>query len=279
MVKGIGYGNWEEDERIQYGVTEWLGTEISIESLKDFVDKPDLIIHCAGSAVVGESFNNPYIDFQANVSPTLNVLEYIRLYSPHTRLVYPSSAGVYGKAAALPISEESQLNPVSPYGFHKKIAEELCFSYAKNYGLSISIVRLFSVYGDGLRKQIFWDACLKASKGNSEFFGTGEETRDFIHIDDVTRLLYIAGENAQPRVYLINGGSGIQVKIRDVLSQLFTELKCNKEIVFNLVYRAGDPMHYQADISKANLLGWYPKINLEQGIKKYAEWFIKETTE
>lgn len=278
MVKGMGYGNWEEDERIQYGVTEWLETEINIESLKDFVDKPDLIVHCAGSAVVGESFNNPYIDFQANVSTTLNVLEYIRLYSPHTRLVYPSSAGVYGKAAELPISEDSQLNPVSPYGFHKKIAEELCLSYAKNYGLSISIVRLFSVYGDGLKKQIFWDACLKASKGNSEFFGTGEETRDFIHIDDVTRLLYIAGENAEQGVCLINGGFGIQVKIRDVLSQLFKELKCNKDIVFNSVYRAGDPMHYQADITKANLLGWYPNVNLEQGIKKYVEWFIKETT-
>ena len=274
----MGYGNWEEDERIQYGVTEWLETEINIESLKDFVDKPDLIVHCAGSAVVGESFNNPYIDFQANVSTTLNVLEYIRLYSPHTRLVYPSSAGVYGKAAKLPISEDSQLNPVSPYGFHKKIAEELCLSYAKNYGLSISIVRLFSVYGDGLRKQIFWDACLKASKGNSEFFGTGEETRDFIHIDDVTRLLYIAGENAEQGVCLINGGSGIQIKIRDILSQLFTELKCNKDIVFNSVYRAGDPMHYQADITKANLLGWYPKVSLDQGIKKYVEWFIKETT-
>ena len=278
IVTGIGCGNWTTDEWRYWGLTSWLETEINLNSLMDCAQKPDLIIHCAGSAMVGVSLTEPYVDFNSNVTTTLDVLEYIRVYSPHTRLVYPSSAAVYGTVETLPISENSVLNPVSPYGFHKKIAEELCLSYAKNYSIPISIVRLFSVYGAGLRKQLFWDACLKAHSGIYEFFGTGNETRDFICVKDVAELLYFAGKNVSPEVLIINGGSGIQVKVKDLIAQLFVELKCNKDPVFNLIQRIGDPMHYQADITKATLLGWFPKVSFDQGINNYVNWF-EETTQ
>src|SRR3990167_1898942 len=99
-------------------------------------------------------------------------------------LVYHSSATVYGLAKQLPISEDATLRPISPYGVYKSMAEQLCQVYDNYYQLSIAVVRLFSIYGAGLQMQLLLDGCNKLCMGQAEFFGTGEEIRDCLHVID-----------------------------------------------------------------------------------------------
>lgn len=273
VVVGMGYGTWDEPEWKRWGLHQWIQSDISINALKANIEDPYMIIHCAGAGSVGVSFDRPLDDYNNNVGTLLNVLEFVRLYFPDTKITYPSSGAVYGSARHLPVIEEADLNPVSPYGFNKKIAEDLCRSYAFNYNLSIAVVRLFSIYGAGLEKQVLWDACEKARQDNPVFFGTGNESRDFIHVDDAAELLYLAAEKASSKCPVFNGGAGVNVKIRDIVEKLYYFLDYKKSPCFSEQQRDGDPLHYQADISKAYALGWQPQIDLDTGINDYVNWY------
>jgi UDP-glucose 4-epimerase len=273
-VIGIGYGEWEEEEFSEWGIAEWYSSAVSVQSLSIIEQKPDLIVHCAGSGSVGFSLNNPMEDFQMTVDSTLAVLEFMRLYCPNTRLIFPSSASVYGEKDDVPIKEDEIRNPVSPYGFHKMIAEELCFSYAKNFGTIVSIVRLFSVYGLGLQKQILWDACNKINQAEKEvvFFGSGNETRDLIHINDVAQLFFILAKS-QNVFEILNGAAGQQVQIIEILNILLEAYGKQLKIVFNNILKEGDPKFYWADVSIAKALGWNSRTSLDEGIREYVANF------
>ena len=108
---------------------------------------------------LGASIANPYEDFTRTVATTAELLEWMRLGARNARLVSVSSAAVYGAGHTGPIREEQALLPFSPYGYHKLMMENLCLSYAANYGLAVMVVRLFSVYGSWLKKQVLWDMC------------------------------------------------------------------------------------------------------------------------
>ncbi len=274
-VIGLGHGLFSKEEKLEWGISRWYESDISVENLKKFGGQPDVIIHCAGSGSVGFSLSDPLNDFRRTVESTIHVLEFVRLFAPDARIVYPSSAGVYGVAEKLPISEESPLRPVSPYGVHKKIAEDLCRSYAGNFGSSVAIVRLFSVYGAGLRKQLLWDTCRKISRGEREFFGTGEETRDWLHVKDASELLFIAWNKASLKCPVVNGGSGSGITVKEVLSEIFRHFNRTDSPIFTGVTRSGDPLHYMADIKKAGEWGWKPKTDWREGVREYVEWFKK----
>jgi len=164
-----------------------------------------------------------------------------------------------GQKEDAPIKESDFLAPVSPYGLHKKIVEELCEEYSKKYNINISIARLFSVYGEGLQKQLLWDACKKIynSKGNIVFFGTGLEKRDWIHVSDIAELFLILAQS-ENKFEIVNGGSGIGVTIKDVITKLLIAFQKNKEIIFNSISKEGDPKFYTADIEKVKNIGWNP---------------------
>lgn len=273
VVIGMGHGTWAEAEWKTWGCSQWHSTGITLDALVAHAGQPDLIVHCAGSSTVGFSLAHPYQDFERTVCTLAAVLEFVRLHAPRSRVVYPSSAGVYGAAAVLPIAETAALFPASPYGVHKKMAEELCASYAKSFGVAVAIVRLFSAYGPGLRKQLLWDACTKISKGETHFFGTGEETRDWLHVNDAARLLVMAGAQATTTCPVVNGGAGTRVPVRDVLTILCTALGCASQPSFSGTVRAGDPPHHQADIQRALNWGWQPGVALPEGLLEYAQWF------
>ena len=136
----------------------------NIESTSAILEsfEPDLIIHCAGSADVGKSVENPNLDFDSNVKLTHSLLFCMKKANLNkTRFVFLSSAGVYGNPFELPIKEESLLCPLSPYALHKVMCEDICKYFIKEHGFNIKIARIFSAYGDGLRKQIFWDMNIK----------------------------------------------------------------------------------------------------------------------
>lgn len=275
VVVGIGHGSWSREEWRQWGISEWHSTDITTDALLTYGGSPDVIVHCAGSGSVGFSMTHPRQDFQRTVEATVAVLEFARLHAPKARVVYPSSAGVYGVAEKLPIAESDLLLPVSPYGVHKKISEEMCCSYARHFGLSVAIVRLFSVYGIGLRKQLLWDACMKISDGGNGFFGSGMETRDWLHITDAASLLFAASERASTECPIVNGGSGQGVSVREVLCELFDSFGRSDSPQFSGAVRSGDPVHYIADINLLRSWGWQPRMQWREGVRNYADWFKK----
>lgn len=270
---GIGHGNISPEECETIGLKFWLEAEITVDTLKALNQKFDLIFHCAGSGSVGFSIENPYEDFKKTVDGTLEVLEYLRLYNPDAQLIYPSSPAVQGEHPDAPIKEEYVGKPASPYGYHKKIAEDLCRSYSEKYALSVKIIRLFSVYGNGLQKQLLWDAYQKLTlpREQVEFWGTGTETRDFIHISDVLSLIDIIIAQKE-HFMIINGASGIKHTVAEVITLIRNNLLPACSISFNNQVNIGNPIYYWADMTHLNRLNWKPKISFEEGVQNYIDW-------
>ena len=277
QVVGIGHGDWTEETWREWGLSAWYELDVTLASLVAHVGTPDLVVHCAGSSAVGFSIENPAQDFDRTVRTTVEVLEYLRTCAPETALVYPSSAAVYGRAAKLPTSEESPLVPISPYGVHKKMAEDLCRSYGQSFGVRVAILRLFSAYGIELRKQLLWDACRKADSGDCRFAGSGRETRDWVNAEDIARLLLVAGDHAGPHAPIANGATGNEVSIETILGVLFEALGTSNRPKFTGSARPGDPERYAGDPSRALAWGWAPQRTWQEGVREYARWFRQIT--
>lgn len=261
----------------QFGIDKWAESDITVSVLRYLNTKFSLIIHCAGSGSVSYSYMYPEEDFKKTVVTTLAVLEYMRLYNKDAHLIYPSSGAVYGNVADKPIPETHRCQPVSPYGFHKKITEDLCESYAKNFALHTTIIRFFSLYGIGLKKQLLWDACSKLSSKKKiiEFFGTGKETRDGINIQDALHLIHIVSK-IKNTFAIFNGGSGVKYTTVDIVQLIYNEFSKNQIIRFNEIAKIGDPPYNHADITKAKKMHWKPHILLHKGIKEYVQWFKEQ---
>lgn len=272
-VIGIGHGDWTPDAWHRWGLSAWHELDVTLASLVAHAGAPDVLVHCAGSSTVGFSYENPKQDFERTVVTTAEVLEYLRTCAPDTALVYPSSAAVYGNAATLPISEDDPVDPISPYGVHKKIAEDLCRSYSGGFGLRVAIVRIFSAYGVELRKQLLWDACRKALNGESQFAGTGRETRDWVNAADVAQLLLTAGERAVAGGTTVNCASGIEVSVERILTVLLDALGSGRTPEFTGSVRAGDPPRLVGDPTRAMAWGWAPQRDWQEGVREYAGWF------
>ena len=132
-VLAMGHGNWLRSDWRNWGVSDWHVADISLESLMTYGGEPNLIFHCAGSGSVAYSVTNPYQDFQRSVSTTLAILEYARLHVPSAKIVIPSSAAVYGYARKFPTLEGDPIAPMSPYGVHKVLSEQICRSYCSQF--------------------------------------------------------------------------------------------------------------------------------------------------
>jgi len=275
-VVGIGHGTWLRDEWREWGLREWHMADVSIEALLTYAGEPEILIQCAGSGSVAFSMTHPAQDFRRSVDSTLAALDFVRLHAPECRIVLPSSAAVYGTAEQMPIRIDDPLRPESPYGVHKTIAEDLCRSYARTFGVRAAIVRLFSVYGVGLRKQLLWDACTKLTQGEARFAGTGEELRDWLDVQDAASLLVTAAGYASAECPLVNGGCGTAASVRTIVEGLRRELGTAAEPVFSGTRRGGDPIGYEADITEALAWGWRPERTLADGLAAYAAWFIAE---
>ena len=223
-VLGIGHGEWSREEWELWGLSEWRCADVTLQTLRQYAGQPTAIVHCAGGGSVPFSIEDPLADFERTVETTAHVLEYVRTSAPSCRVVYPSSASVYGTVKTVPIREDCPAAPISQYGTHKLMAEQMVTSYCRQFGTSAAIVRLFSVYGCGLRKQLLWDACRKFANNDSTFMGTGDEVRDWLHVEDAATLLMAAAEHASPECPTVNGGSGQGVTVRDVLVRLGSSL-------------------------------------------------------
>lgn len=233
----------------------------------------DLCINCSGAASVPDSLTNPLRDFTLNTYNVVKLLEAIRLGQSSCKFINLSSAAVYGNPAQIPIREEHVPKPISPYGIHKLQAEQICKMYFDIYKVPTCSLRIFSAYGNGLKKQLFWDVFKKASKGNVlDMFGTGDETRDFIHIDDVVRAIQITASHAGFTGEIVNIANGQEVKIKDAVETFLSFFKEQKSARFNSLVKEGDPLNWQADISNLQTMGYAPSVSLQKGLENYYLW-------
>ncbi|QQE09054.1 NAD-dependent epimerase/dehydratase family protein [Cupriavidus sp. ISTL7] len=253
----------------------WHRANVALESLERLEIEPDLLVHCAGSGSVSASLRDPFGDHARTVDSTAAVLEYVRRHCPNTPVVYPSSAAVYGDAAHCPAREGGTvpLRPASPYGAHKLMAEQLCASYGAHFGVPVAVVRFFSLYGEGQRKQLLWDACRKIRQRDDLYGGTGEESRDWLHAEDAARLVAAVAPHASPACAIYNGASGTATTVRQVLALLYRELAPARHPRFSREARHGDPCDQRADIGHTLSTGWAPQIRLEEGVQRFARWF------
>ncbi len=236
----------------------------------------DVCINASGSGSVPYSLAQTPGDFDDNTASVMKVLDVIRKVRPSCRYVHISSAAVYGSPKQLPIKETDMITPVSPYGFHKWMSEIICREYHQIYALPAAVIRPFSVYGAQLRKQLLWDICCRLQKEDTiHLFGTGNETRDFIHIEDLASLVDLVVEKSPFDCNIYNAGSGSETSIRQVADTVVAQFKGEKSVIFSGEMRAGDPLNWKADISTVSALGFAPAVPLEDGIKSYIEWFRK----
>ena len=277
VVDGLGHGDWQAAERAKWGLASWTEADIDLPALERAVADglPSVVIHCAGSGAVSHSYAAPIADYQRTVDSTAAVLELARRRGACIRrVVVASSAAIYGDQGEVDLNESATRSPISPYGFHKRMAEDLCDSYARFFDVRVSIVRLFSVYGEGLRKQLLWDACTKFARRERRFFGTGNELRDWIHVEDAATLLAAAASVPDQANLEIYNGGGTHATTGEVLACLGATMQGGLQPAFTGETHAGNPRRLTSDSRHARReLGWTPRIDLPAGLARYANWF------
>lgn len=234
---------------------------------------PALVVHAAGGSHVGRADAEPGEDFRRTVQTTGELVHGLGLAGccDGTHLIYPSSAAIYGHQPEGPISDDTPPAPISQYGWHKLMAETVCRQGAQRYGLRVSLVRFFSLYGPGLRKQLFWElgSRLLAGCDRLELAGTGTETRDFLDIGDAVALMLRLHATPLSPVRIVNGGSGRATSVSDAIALLQRALSTQVPVIFTGLVRRHDPRHLCAGLTAGEQVA---VTDLAQGLAAYAAW-------
>jgi UDP-glucose 4-epimerase len=234
------------------------------------MEKADLIFHLAAQVVVPYSMENPVEDFETNARGTLNVLEKAR--KDDARLLFASSAAVYGNPTKFPTPEDYGFNPFSCYGLSKVVGEQYCKMYMNQYGLDITILRFANVYGSRCHGVIndFLDK-LQKNPAKLEVIGTGLQSRDFVHVSDVVDALMLATVREDAICQTFNIGFGKTTKIIDLAKMILKILNLSDKTVITTtnVSWQGDIDTIWFDINKAQKeLKWRPRVRLEDNLRE-----------
>lgn len=232
--------------------------------------KQDLIYHLAAQVVVGYSMENPLADFETNAKGTLYVLEKAR--KDDAKVVFASSAAVYGNPTVFPTPESYGFHPFSCYGLSKVVGEEYCQMYREQYDLDVVITRFANVYGLRCHGVIhdFLEKLVK-NPDKLEILGTGQQCRDFVHVSDVVAALILLGEKEGINGEVYNLGLGKTTSILELANMILTilNLQNRTKVSTTGVSWQGDVTKIWFDITKAQTeLGWTPKVPLEESIKE-----------
>jgi UDP-glucose 4-epimerase len=282
QVIGIGHGAWPALEARAWGISRWLNGDIAssnLGALRNLCGLPDVVVHLAGGSSVGSAIAQPREDFSRTVASTIELFEWLRQESPETRVVAVSTAAVYGDNHAGLISEDAVLKPYSPYGFHKLMMESICESYGASYGMRSIVARLFSVYGDDLKKQLLWDLCNKLliDADRAVLGGSGDELRDWVAVDDVAHILSRLAALATSDVPKLNVGTGIGTTVRQVARHVLKawhgSAAARSTLSFTGISRPGDPFSLIASPNKISKLGFSCNVSVDDGVSKYVAWF------
>ena len=238
--------------------------------------KFEAIINLAARAGVRQSVLNPWVYYEANLTGTLNLLEYCRL-SGIPKFIVASTSSVYGNNAPLPTPETASSDfPLQSYAASKKGAEVLCHSYHYLYDIDVTVFRYFTVYGPAGRPDM---SMFRFTQWINEgkplrLIGDGEQSRGFTYVDDIARGAILG---LKPLGYeIINLGGHETIKINDLIRML--ENLIGKPAIIERL--PTDPTEMQAnwaDVQKAGqLLGWEPQVGLQEGVSILVDWYRKE---
>jgi UDP-glucose 4-epimerase len=245
------------------------------EAVGSALEGADVVFHLAASVGNKRSIDDPVTDAEINVLGTIRVLEAARKYGVE-KVVVSSSAGIFGELKTLPIREDHQVEPDSPYGCTKLCQEKLCLAYAKLYGIDAVALRYFNVYGPNQRFDAYGNVipifAFQMLRGEPiTIFGDGEQTRDFIHVDDIVQANIRAA-----RTPSVTGAYNIASASRITINELVRLLELSSGITPMVSHgpeRPGDVRHSLADISKAQAaFGFSPIVGLEEGLRDYMRW-------
>ena len=237
--------------------------------------EPAAVVHLAAPANVQQSMRNPLADVHGHVLPTAGLLESIRIAGIDTRVVLISSAAVYGNPASLPVREDAPLKPISPYGFHKLHQELLVDEYVGIHGLRACKARIFSTYGENLRRLAVWDIARRALAGHSTVYGSGDETRDYLYAGDAARAVVCIAENAECNGEALNVASGEEVSIRALAEAIFRVAGIDEKPQFTGDALPGSPRNWRADVTRLRGLGC-AGVQWAAGLARTIEWIREQ---
>jgi UDP-glucuronate 4-epimerase len=242
-----------------------------------FKNRIDTIIHLAARAGVRPSLEDPFIYEETNVKGTLNLLEMARQHQVKT-FIFGSSSSVYARSTKSPFSEDDRTdNPISPYAATKKAGEALCHTYSYLYGLNVSCLRFFTVYGPRGRPDmapyLFTKKILEGEPVT--VFGDGTSRRDYTFVSDIVQGVISAAEK-NFRYEVFNLGNSSPVELNRFI-EIIEKITGKKAKVKRVEMPKEDvPLTY-ADISKSKkLLGYAPSVSIEEGMEKFISWYNRK---
>jgi len=239
----------------------------------------DVIFHLAAQIHVDRSYIEPRLTYEIVVMGTQNILEVARLHDAK-KVIHASTSEVYGSALHVPIDEDHPLNAPHPYGASKIAADRMCHAYIQTYGIDISILRLFNIFGPRQRDVGYGGVisifCRRILNGTSPIiYGDGKQTRDYTYVEDAVRAYDLVLKHNEPITEPINFGTGREVSILDLASKLID--LCGKEGIVKPLHvdpRIGEVERLIADATKAkDFLGWSAQVSLDDGLARFVEWY------
>jgi nucleoside-diphosphate-sugar epimerase len=250
--------------------------------LEKLMKKVEVIFHLAASIGNVKSLSNPQEDSEVNVVGTLNILEAARKNGVK-KIIYSSSAAIFGEPVTIPLAEDHPQNPDSPYGVSKLAGEKHALCFGKLYDLIVVCLRYFNVYGVNQRYDAYGNVIPIFSRAlltdrRLTIYGDGEQTRDFVNVKDVAMANYLSAVKAKKSgVYNVGCGRSITV------NELAEYVQKASRISAPLHYappRKGEVRHCRADISKLqNDFGFEPQPDILEGLKEYFAWFKEDFRE
>jgi len=239
----------------------------------------DVVFHLAAQIHVDRSIVEPKLTYEVNVLGTQNILEASRTYDVK-KIVHASTSEVYGSAEYTPMDEKHPLNAPHPYGASKIAADRMCYAYIQTYGMDICIMRPFNIFGPRQKDtgyggviSIFTRRVL--SDIPPIIYGDGRQTRDYTYIDDIVRAYESIFSYDKSITEPINFGSGREIRIVDLANTIIDLCDRNGNIKpIHVEPRPGEVKRLIADTTKAkNLLKWEPKYTLEEGLRRFIDWY------
>jgi UDP-glucose 4-epimerase len=245
--------------------------KISIITLKKIKKSFDVIIHSAGSSSVAKSIEDPKKDYQKTVGSTKALINFIKTQKKKIKLIYISSPAVFGNSI-----KKKLLKPISPYGKNKLKSEQLLIKLSKEINLEIIIIRFFSLYGEGLKKQLLWDILSKLKKKVFSFYGDGSETRSWMHISDATSVVNLVLENSIRGVKIINAPGNNALTNKEIINNIYKNCNVKEKPLFTGILKKGDPKKQIFSNIDLKSIGWKQSVSISVGLKKYIKWFKKQ---
>lgn len=240
--------------------------------------KFDYIFLLAAVASVADTIERPLETHEVNQNANINILETIRVNKlPLKKLLFSSSAAVYGNNPELPKKETSSIDPLSPYAIDKFATERFVIDYGKLYGIPTVATRFFNVYGPKQNPKSPYSGVLSLitdavnKHKNFNLYGDGKQTRDFVYIDDVIQALTLLTSNEAAVGNVYNVACGSTNSLNDVIEIIERIVKTTVDIK-RMDSRVGDIKDSYADISEIKEIGYAPTYDLKSGLKKYIEY-------